>query len=286
MEPDTPCPGCLQGRLVHWPDVEVKENRYVQRILNKELVPLVAGEHTAQVTGDQRINLEDRFKAKASVSPLNVLSCSPTLEMGIDVGGLDAVALRNIPPRPDNYAQRGGRAGRRSRVGIVLGYARNTPHDGYFYDKPAEMIGGEVAAPGVGLGNRDVTLRHLHAMVFGAAEPGFAGQMAEYITIQGELKQEPIAALIAALEAKFNHRSSRATRLRRDPPGLRPASGTRVPRNSPAPRSERRPCLDACTLWRGATTRSSSSWLRRNASDARRACRRGFHSAQGVARPS
>ncbi len=74
------------------------------------------------------------------------------LEMGIDVGGLDAVLMRNVPPRPDNYAQR---AGRRSRVGIVVGYARNTPHDQYFYEKPQEMIAGEVAAPAIGLGNRD-----------------------------------------------------------------------------------------------------------------------------------
>jgi len=48
------------------------------------------------------------------------------------------------------------------------GHARSTPHDGYFYEKPAEMIAGEVPAPSIGLGNRDVTLRHLHATVFGA----------------------------------------------------------------------------------------------------------------------
>src|SRR5690606_28597838 len=95
VEPGTPCPGCSQGRLVPWPEDEVLQSRYVQRVLKSELVPLVAGEHTAQVTGDHRIELETRFKAPASASPLNVLSCSPTLEMGIDVGGLDAVALRN-----------------------------------------------------------------------------------------------------------------------------------------------------------------------------------------------
>lgn len=199
------CPACENGRLEPWPEEEVLASRYVQRVQKHQLIPLVAGEHTAQVTGDDRIQLENDFKANANVSPLNVLSCSPTLEMGIDVGGLDAVLLRNVPPRPDNYAQRGGRAGRRSRVGIVLGYARNTPHDGYFYDKPAEMIAGEVPAPGVGLGNRDVTIRHLHAIVFGAAEPGLSGKMGEYITLQGDLIQERIDELIGALEDKTEH---------------------------------------------------------------------------------
>jgi Lhr-like helicase len=201
----TPCPGCRDGRLRHWSADEVRANRYVNRIVQSTLIPLVAGEHTAQVTGDKRIELEENFKGPASMSPLNVLACSPTMEMGIDVGGLDAILLRNVPPRPDNYAQRGGRAGRRTRVGIVVGYARSTPHDGYFYDKPAEMIAGEVPAPSIGLGNRDVTLRHLHAMVFGAAEPGLAGRMEIYIDTKGDLKEDAVAALIQGLEAKFDH---------------------------------------------------------------------------------
>jgi rubrerythrin len=196
-----PCPSC-RGTLRPWPTEEVEASRYVARIREASLLPLVAGEHTAQVTSEARIRLEEAFKAPASRSPVNVLACSPTLEMGIDVGGLDAVVMRNIPPRPDNYAQRGGRAGRRSRVGVVLGYARSTPHDGYFFDKPAEMIAGEVPAPGLALANRDVVLRHLHAIAFGSAEPGLAGRMAEYVTIQGERVPDKIEALIAGVEAR------------------------------------------------------------------------------------
>jgi len=213
----SPCPSC-HGVLQPWPEEEVDRNRYVQRIQKLDLMPLSAGEHTAQITGDERIELEEDFKAPppgfrppagwsgtSRRATTNVLACSPTLEMGIDVGGLDAVVMRNIPPRPDNYAQRGGRAGRRSRVGIVLGYARSTPHDGYFFDKPTEMIAGEVPAPGVGLGNRDVVLRHLHALAFGAAEPGLAGRMAEYINIRGEIDQEKVDELIEAVVGQFPH---------------------------------------------------------------------------------
>ena len=150
-QPGMPCPRC-HGTLVRWLDTEVDANRSVKRIKNPDTIPLVAGEHTAQITTEDRATLEESFKAPQAVSPVNVLACSPTLEMGIDVGGLDAVIMRNVPPRPDNYAQRGGRAGRRSRVGLVLGYARSTPHDQYFYDKPREMIAGEVPAPAVSLG--------------------------------------------------------------------------------------------------------------------------------------
>lgn len=213
----SPCPSC-HGVLQTWPSQDVERNRYVQRIRKLDLMPLSAGEHTAQITGDDRIELEEDFKAPPPTfrapagwhgtsrrSVTNVLACSPTLEMGIDVGGLDAVVMRNIPPRPDNYAQRGGRAGRRSRVGIVLGYARSTPHDGYFFDKPVEMIAGEVPAPGIGLGNRDVVVRHLHALAFGAAEPGLAARMAEYINIRGEVDQAKVEALIVGVEQQFPH---------------------------------------------------------------------------------
>ena len=197
-----PCPKC-RGIVVPWPDQEIKQNRNVQRILADRIVPLVAREHTAQVPNDDRLEIETDFKGPAADSRVNLLACSPTLEMGIDVGGLDAVALRNIPPRPDNYAQRGGRAGRRSRVGLVLGYARSTPHDQYFYDRPTEMIAGEVPAPALALGNRDVLLRHLNAIIFGAAEPGLAGRMIEYIQTTGEVRQEAVDALIQGLREQF-----------------------------------------------------------------------------------
>ena len=198
-----PCPHC-HGRLVAWPAAAVDAHRTVRRIRAADVVPLVAAEHTAQVPTSDRATSEVAFKARPEVAPLNLLACSPTLEMGIDVGGLDAVILRNVPPRPDNYAQRGGRAGRRTRVGLVLSYARNTPHDQYFYDKPTEMIAGEVPAPALALGNRDVILRHLNAIAFGAAEPGLAGKMLAYITPQGVINQAVVDALITGVRAQID----------------------------------------------------------------------------------
>lgn len=199
-----PCVKC-HGELVRWADADINEHRSVTRIRSTVTIPLVAGEHTAQVTTADRAVLEENFKAAPEKSAVNVLACSPTLEMGIDVGGLDAVIMRNVPPRPDNYAQRGGRAGRRSRVGIVLGYARSTPHDQYFYDNPREMIAGEVPAPALSLGNRDVLVRHLYAIVIGAAEPGLAGRMLDYVDTQGIVKTEAVAALIEGIRAKAEH---------------------------------------------------------------------------------
>jgi Zn finger protein HypA/HybF involved in hydrogenase expression len=204
-----PCPSC-HGIMVRVPEAELRANRYVLRIRRPQFRPLVAGEHTAQVTGAARIELEQAFKAIPERSPVNVLACSPTLEMGIDVGGLDAVVMRNIPPRPDNYAQRGGRSGRRTRVGVVVGYARRTPHDGYFFDKPREMIAGEVPAPSVGLTNRDVLRRHLNAILFGTTNPPLAGRMSEYLNNQGALKPEAIEALLAGLTSHIPGASATA----------------------------------------------------------------------------
>ncbi|NUQ74890.1 MAG: protein kinase [Polyangiaceae bacterium] len=197
-----PCRAC-HGELRPWGLADVEESRYFQRIRRPDEIPLIAEEHTAQLAAEKRAEVEDHFNAKASESPLNVLACSPTLEMGIDVRGLEGVVMRNVPPRPDNYAQRGGRAGRRSRSGVVLGYARNTPHDQYFYEKPAEMIAGAVTTPGIALGNRDVVVRHLNAIALGSSSPGLGGRMEEYLTVQGELQEEAIDALVKGFEAQF-----------------------------------------------------------------------------------
>lgn len=200
---DLPCPQC-HGTLVHWSDKEISENRYVQRLQSQQIVPLEAGEHTAQVPNDERVKLESDFKASASEAKTNLLACSPTLEMGIDVGGLDAVLLRNVPPRPDNYAQRGGRAGRRTRVGLVVSYARSTPHDQYFYDKPSEMISGEVPAPALAIGNRDVIFRHLKAIAFGAASPGLSSRMLDYISPAGQINQSVVDDLVEGVRSQFD----------------------------------------------------------------------------------
>jgi hypothetical protein len=199
-----PCPRC-HGVAASWPAEEVERHRTVRRILDQRSLPLCANEHTAQIPANRRVDIENQFKAAQSEAPLNVLACSPTLEMGIDVGGLDAVVLRNMPPRPDNYAQRGGRAGRRTRTGLVVGYARSTPHDQYFYDHPEEMISGEIPAPALSLSNRDVLLRHLHAIAFGAADPGLAGRMVEYVSPDGQIRTEQVNALKEAVRAQTSH---------------------------------------------------------------------------------
>lgn len=199
-----PCPSC-HGKLVAFADEEVFSSRAARRVVNDTAIPLSAGEHTAQVPNEDRLELEEQFKAGADVSKTNILACSPTMEMGIDIGGLDAIVLRNVPPRPDNYAQRGGRAGRRERVGLVIGYSRKTPHDQYFYDRPEEMIAGEVPAPCLALGNMDVIKRHLNAIVFGSADPGLAGKMVEYISPTGGIKQDAVDQLMAALKDRFDY---------------------------------------------------------------------------------
>ena len=210
VRPGSPCPRC-HGNLRPWAETEIEANRYVRRIRSPHVIPLVAREHTAQVPHDKRSDVEEDFKAPPERSKVNLLACSPTLELGIDVGALDAVALRNIPPRPDNYAQRGGRAGRRSRVGLVVGYTWRRPHDQYFFDRPSEMIAGEVACPAIALGNRDVVKRHLSAIVLGAADPGLAGRMVEYVSPEGELQAEAVEALKAAVIEKSDEALDVAT---------------------------------------------------------------------------
>lgn len=67
------------------------------------------------------------------------------------------------------------------------------------------MISGEIPAPAISLGNRDVMLRHLSAIAFGAAEPGLAGRMLEYVNEQGEVKTEAVNTLVAAVRAQTGY---------------------------------------------------------------------------------
>lgn len=130
----------------------------------RDPLPLVVREHTAQLEPEQGRRYQDEFN-KCLV---NVLSCSTTFEMGVDVGTLEAVLLRNVPPTPANYIQRAGRAGRRKQgVAHAVTYARTVPHDQHHYFRPHDIVNGTVPVPVIYGGNVRLTQRHVNSFLLG-----------------------------------------------------------------------------------------------------------------------
>ena len=160
-----PCPrrGC-RGTLGFGPG---GESRYYGRLYgNGDLVRINAQEHTGILGREEREKLEGEFKSRADASRPwypNVLSCTPTMEMGIDIGDLSAVILCDMPPAQSQYLQRTGRAGRTDGNALTLAVCRARPHDLYFYQDPAEMIGGSVQPPHIFLNASAVLERQLIA---------------------------------------------------------------------------------------------------------------------------
>lgn len=62
-------------------------------------------EHSAQQSAERLDGYVEEFKR----GDINVLNCSTTMEMGVDIGGISAVVMNNLPPHPANYLQRAGR---------------------------------------------------------------------------------------------------------------------------------------------------------------------------------
>ena len=142
---------------------------------------LIAAEHTAQLNAPQS---EDVFsKAEENellfqdvelawganakrTTAIDVLSCTTTLEVGIDIGTLSGVALRNMPPGRANYQQRAGRAGRRGNaVATVIAFGSVDSHDEHYFSEPAGMISGPVVDPKLTLENPDIARRHIRAFL-------------------------------------------------------------------------------------------------------------------------
>ncbi len=126
-----------------------------------------SAEHTALVSRDGRTRLQERFSA-SDPKPWepNVLSATPTLELGIDIGDLSSVMLCSVPPTPTNYIQRVGRAGRKNGNALAITVATGQPHDLYFYDDPIKMIKGQVEPPDIFLNAPQVLERQLIAFCF------------------------------------------------------------------------------------------------------------------------
>ena len=141
------------------------EKWWAMRYSGGSLRRVIAAEHTGLLERTEREALEQRFKDK-SPKPWfeNLLSATPTLEMGVDIGDLSSVLLCSVPPAQASFLQRIGRAGRVDGNAVATTLADgNSPHDLYFFSEIQEMIASEVSPPGIFLQAAEVLRRQLFA---------------------------------------------------------------------------------------------------------------------------
>jgi hypothetical protein len=150
------CPGTLRFEAE-----DARGENYDLRVLDADTAMVRPREHSAQVPATEREVIERDFKSPGD--RVNTLVCTPTLELGVDIGALDAVLMRNVPPLPANYWQRAGRAGRRHRMAVNLTYARPTSHDRAYFDQPEKLLHGPIEPPSFNLRNDELVRKHVHA---------------------------------------------------------------------------------------------------------------------------
>ena len=137
------------------------DNHYARLYRSERSDPLYIKEHTAQLAKDQQTLYQEAFVHKK----INALSCSTTFEMGVDVGSLETVYMRDVPPSPANYVQRAGRAGRaKHSAAFVMTFAKLSSHDFTYYDDPTAMISGKIKAPVFEIENEKILNRHIFAV--------------------------------------------------------------------------------------------------------------------------
>ena len=187
----TKCRGCGSTNIaVLDPDSDVifrARKAYYRGPIEKALqfgwgpLGIRAAEHTAQLNAANNTDVYSRAELYEllfqdvnigtmpegqTASAIDVLSCTTTMEVGIDIGSLSGVALRNMPPNRASYQQRAGRAGRRGNsLATVVAVAGADSHDDHFFSNPAAMIKGELIDPVLSLDNGRIARRHVNAYV-------------------------------------------------------------------------------------------------------------------------
>ncbi|NJO91530.1 MAG: DUF1998 domain-containing protein [Chloroflexia bacterium] len=144
---------------------------------------IIAEDHSGQVDEQDRKIKENKFKK--SPPDIQFLIATPTMELGIDIGTLSSVYLRNVPPNPSNYAQRAGRAGRSGQGSIIQtfcgsGSSRGV-HDQYFYNRPVEIVSGKISVPRFNLANTNLFEAHVNSLVLQTIDKKLFTQPRQFI---------------------------------------------------------------------------------------------------------
>jgi hypothetical protein len=199
------------------------------------IISVIAAEHTAQIgaaQANEAFSKSERHELRFQdidlawrdtdrvEEAIDILSSTTTMEVGIDIGELSGVALRNMPPARSNYQQRAGRAGRRgTAVATVVAFGSSDSHDDHYFSAPSEMIRGPVVDPRLTLENPEIARRHLRAFLLQryhedripGLDPGFdpnlfsvLGSVRDFRMGTGALNRVDFAAWLAENEAELS----------------------------------------------------------------------------------